>query len=78
MSHAAIATACSFTQRQVQYALTGPLTPQKSKPKSWCYRVSDELLEQLRDFLAEDPAYRDIARQDIRFFVSGFEGIELL
>ncbi|KAF3056853.1 hypothetical protein CFAM422_012667 [Trichoderma lentiforme] len=66
-----IARLLDVTYRQVQWALSGPLTPRKQRPRKG--KLSDEQLQQLKLFLDEDVMNRTIAWQDLRFFVPGFE-----
>ncbi|KJZ71249.1 hypothetical protein HIM_09392 [Hirsutella minnesotensis 3608] len=72
-SHSQIGAATGFTRRQVQRAISGPLTPRKIRRRRSTLTV--ERLQQLQEFLDEDPLNRDINWQDLRFFVPGFEGI---
>ena len=73
LTYEKIANRTGHTQRQVQYAITSQLTPQKSRRRS--ARLSEESVSALGAFLERDPAHRYLAWQDLRFFIPGFEQV---
>ncbi|KAH7177147.1 hypothetical protein DER46DRAFT_521740, partial [Fusarium sp. MPI-SDFR-AT-0072] len=62
----------SRDDRVVQYALDNPPTPRKTNPRPGGHRLTEEELQRLDQFLRDNPQGRDIASQDLRLFVPGF------
>ncbi|KAG5797704.1 hypothetical protein H9Q71_014425, partial [Fusarium xylarioides] len=56
-----LAARTDFTKRQIQYALTHPVTPQKAKPRPYARRLNDQQRHNLNVFLNADPSHRNIA-----------------
>ncbi|KAG5757226.1 hypothetical protein H9Q70_000251 [Fusarium xylarioides] len=64
-----IAVRTPYTYRQVQHASETPVTPQKSKPRPYSCRLSPYQLDQLQEFLDDEPANRDVPWQDLRYLL---------
>ncbi len=62
-----IALYTPFTLRQIQYACSGPVTPQKSKPHRKKIRTPDK--ERIKAWLLEDFQHRKIPWADLRFYL---------
>ncbi|OTA89089.1 hypothetical protein M434DRAFT_14783 [Hypoxylon sp. CO27-5] len=68
-----IAKKTNHSARQVQWALTGPVTPKKRghpPPK-----LDVEMLNKLDEWLRSNSLHRKVAWPDIRWFIPGFESI---
>ncbi|KAG5755086.1 hypothetical protein H9Q69_007239 [Fusarium xylarioides] len=64
-----IAVRTPYTYRQVQHAPETPVTPQKSKPRPYSRRLSPYQLDQLQEFLDDEPANRDVPWQDLQYLL---------
>ncbi|KAG5767427.1 hypothetical protein H9Q73_014254, partial [Fusarium xylarioides] len=64
-----IAVRTPYTYQQVQHASETPVTPQKSKPRPYSRRLSPYQLDQLQEFLDDEPANRDVPWQDLRYLL---------
>lgn len=68
-----IAEKMNKTQRQVQVALEGPVTPQKSRSHRNHLQIKTPLRQRIRTFLDEDPYHREIPWPDLRWLVPGLD-----
>lgn len=62
-----------YTDRQIQLAIAGPLTPRKSTSHKSRILINTPLRERIRRFLDEKREHRDIPWPDLRWLVPGLE-----
>lgn len=72
-SYQAISQALGATQRQVQWACDGPVTPQKAGHVGRLPLIRTPQKEILRHYLEADSLFRELPWGDLKYYIPGFE-----